>query len=123
MGELRYLISDASKKLNIEPHVLRHWEDELKLNIQRNELGHRYYSEENLIVFEKVKDLKKDGYPLKAIKMIMQNNKMNEINTDNEIQSNIKRKVMIKSNNYKNNVVTNDGAVKVKKRIEEVLTS
>ena len=41
MDEKRYLISDAAKAVQAEPHVLRYWEEELELPIQRTELGHR----------------------------------------------------------------------------------
>ncbi|MCI8465720.1 MAG: MerR family transcriptional regulator [Lachnospiraceae bacterium] len=63
-----YLISEASRKLNVEAHVLRYWEEELKLEIPRNELGHRYYTEKQLALFQKIKELKELGYQLKAIK-------------------------------------------------------
>ena len=43
MGEKRYIISDASKMLGVESHVLRYWEEELNVSIPRNEMGHRYY--------------------------------------------------------------------------------
>ncbi len=33
MDEVHYLISDASKKVDVEAHVLRYWEDELGLEI------------------------------------------------------------------------------------------
>ena len=36
-------IKEAAKKLHVEAHVLRYWEDELKLDIKRNAQGHRYY--------------------------------------------------------------------------------
>ena len=39
-----YLISDASRQVQVEAHVLRYWEDELGLPIPRNEQGHRYYT-------------------------------------------------------------------------------
>ena len=42
MSQTRYIISDASKKIDVEPHVLRYWEEELHLEIKRNEMGHRY---------------------------------------------------------------------------------
>ena len=48
MGEVRYMISEASKRVNMETHVLRHWEEELELDIPRNEMGHRYYTEDNM---------------------------------------------------------------------------
>ena len=31
MSETHYLISDASKKVDVESHVLRYWEEELEL--------------------------------------------------------------------------------------------
>ena len=57
MSEVRYIISDASKRLRIEPHVLRYWEDELELEISRNELGHRYYTEEDILLLEEVRNI------------------------------------------------------------------
>lgn len=71
MNETRYLISDASKKLHVETHVLRYWEEELGMDIPRNELGHRYYTEKHLLLFERIKQLKEAGYLLKAIKLIL----------------------------------------------------
>lgn len=71
MGEKRYMISDASKQVHVEAHVLRYWEDELELDIPRNEMGHRYYTEEHIHTFKQVKELKENGYQLKAIKMIL----------------------------------------------------
>lgn len=68
MDEIRYLISDASKKVDVETHVLRYWEEELGLSIPRNEMGHRYYTEFHIRLFCQVKKLKDKGYQLKAIK-------------------------------------------------------
>ena len=68
MNEIHYLISDASKKVDVESHVLRYWEDELELKIPRNEMGHRYYTEFHIRLFQQIKELKEKGYQLKAIK-------------------------------------------------------
>jgi DNA-binding transcriptional MerR regulator len=68
MAEIHYLISDASRKVDVESHVLRYWEDELELKIPRNEMGHRYYTEAHIRLFKQIKDLKDKGYQLKAIK-------------------------------------------------------
>ena len=57
MKEERYIISDAAKKLSVEPHVLRYWEEELELHINRNEMGHRFYTEEDMKQFEGIKYL------------------------------------------------------------------
>ena len=48
MGEVRFMISEAAKQVNVESHVLRYWEEELDLTIPRNEMGHRYYTREHL---------------------------------------------------------------------------
>lgn len=71
MEEARYIISDASKLVDVEQHTLRYWEDELKLDIERSALGHRLYSEEDISTFKKIKALKEQGFQLKAIKMIL----------------------------------------------------
>lgn len=71
MEETRYSISDAAKKVNVETHVLRYWEEELELPIPRNELGHRYFTEDTIHMLNQVKELKEYGYQLKAIKMIL----------------------------------------------------
>lgn len=73
MEKVRYMISDAANLVNVEAHVLRYWEEELELNIPRNEMGHRYYTKENIQQFLKIKELKEQGYQLKAIKMVVKN--------------------------------------------------
>ena len=69
--EKGYMISDASKMLEVENHVLRYWEEELDLPIPRNELGHRYYRESEMKLLRSVKDLKEQGFQLKAIKKLL----------------------------------------------------
>lgn len=71
MEETRYMISDAAKKVDVETHVLRYWEEELELPISRTELGHRYYTEEDIQVFQNIKELKERGFQLKAIKVLI----------------------------------------------------
>ena len=68
MSETHYLISNASKKVDVESHVLRYWEEELEMNIPRNEMGHRYYTDFHIRLFKQIKELKEKGYQLKAIK-------------------------------------------------------
>ena len=68
MAEIHFLISDASKKVDVEAHVLRYWEEELELPIPRNDMGHRYYTDFHIRLFKQVKVLKEKGYQLKAIK-------------------------------------------------------
>ena len=65
------LISEAAKAVEVETHVLRYWEEELELPIKRNELGHRYYTKEDVERFRRIKNLKERGFQLKAIKEIL----------------------------------------------------
>lgn len=69
--EKRYTISDTAKQLEVEAHVLRYWEVELGLHIERNAQGHRFYKAEDLVVLRHIKELKEQGFQLKAIKMIL----------------------------------------------------
>ena len=56
MEEKRYMISEAAERTGIEAHVLRYWEEELNLDIQRNEMGHRYYTERQLEMINQIKE-------------------------------------------------------------------
>jgi len=69
--EKQYKISEMTKFINVEAHVLRYWEEELQLPIKRNELGHRYYTEEDKELFLKVKKLKEKGVQLKGIRTML----------------------------------------------------
>ena len=71
MGEIRYMISETAKQVDVEAHVLRYWEEELSLPIDRNEMGHRYYTEDDISLFKNIKELKEQGFQLKAIKMLL----------------------------------------------------
>ncbi|MDE5938699.1 MAG: helix-turn-helix domain-containing protein [Lachnospiraceae bacterium] len=72
MNDTVYYISEASKKVEVEPHVLRYWEDELKLPIERNEMGHRCYTEKDIETLRRIKQLKEQGLQLKAIRVVLQ---------------------------------------------------
>ena len=69
--EKRYFITDASKMVDVESHVLRYWEEELLIDIPRNEMGHRYYTDFHIKLMKKVKELKAEGLQLKAIRNII----------------------------------------------------
>lgn len=66
-----YMISDAAKQVQVESHVLRYWEEELQMPAKRNEMGHRYYTEEDIKQFRKIKELKEQGLQLKAIRHML----------------------------------------------------
>lgn len=71
MGEVHYLISETAKRVGVESHALRHWEEELSLPIGRTEMGHRYYTEEDIQLFSCIKELKEQGILLKEIKELL----------------------------------------------------
>lgn len=71
MGDVHYLISETAKRVGVESHALRHWEEELSLPIGRTEMGHRYYTEEDIQLFCCIKELKEQGILLKEIKEIL----------------------------------------------------
>lgn len=79
MEKLRYMISDAADMVHVETHVLRYWEEELGLSIPRNEMGHRYYTRENIKEFQRIKELKEQGYQLRAIRLILHNGNLEPI--------------------------------------------
>lgn len=77
------LISEAAKQVKVETHVLRYWEEELQLPIKRNEMGHRYYTMEDVSRFRKIKMLKEQGLQLKAIKSVLKNEEPESADEDN----------------------------------------
>ncbi len=75
MDDHHYLISEAAREAGVEAHVLRYWEEELDLEIPRNDLGHRYYTEEHIRLFQEIQELKGKGYQLKTIRDILYGDK------------------------------------------------
>jgi DNA-binding transcriptional MerR regulator len=66
-----YTIREAAQMVGVETHVLRYWEDELEVDIKRNEMGHRIYSDIDIKIMRRVKTLKDKGILLKAIKKLV----------------------------------------------------
>ncbi len=85
--EQTLFISDAAKKVHVEAHVLRYWEEELELPIKRNELGHRYYTEEDVKRFQEIRELKERGLQLKAIRLILKNGKLDRLSDGESTQA------------------------------------
>ena len=99
MENVRYMISDAANIVNVESHVLRYWEEELELQIPRNEMGHRYYTEENIAQFQKIKEWKEQGYQLKAIRMMIHSS-----NPEQELENYAAAALKQKPENYSENL-------------------
>lgn len=71
--EKKYSISDAAKRVHVEAHVLRYWEEELELKIPRTSQGHRFYRDNEIETLQKIKELKEQGFRLHAIKKLIPN--------------------------------------------------
>lgn len=71
MSEVRFMISEAAKQVSVEAHVLRYWEEELELVVGRTEMGHRYYTKEDIQLFCCIKKLKNAGINLKDLKPLI----------------------------------------------------
>ncbi|MDO5521679.1 MAG: helix-turn-helix domain-containing protein, partial [bacterium] len=79
MPDKEYTISEVVHKTGLKSHTIRYWEEELKLDIHRNNMGHRYYTDKDIALFLKIKDLKAKGFQLKAIKpMLIRNDEEDE---------------------------------------------
>lgn len=71
MEEGSYTIKEAAKQVQVAEHVLRYWEEELGITIERNAQGCRRYTGKDLVVFASVKGWKEQGLQLKAIRKIL----------------------------------------------------
>ena len=71
MEEKLYFISEVSKMVGVEPHVLRYWEEELELTILRNGQGKRCYTQQDVEQLCRIKYWKDKGMQLRAVKEVM----------------------------------------------------
>ena len=69
--EQRYTVTQTAEILGVRASVLRYWEEELELRICRNEQGHRYYTGNDITLLANIKELKKRGLALRAIKELV----------------------------------------------------
>ncbi len=80
-----YTISNVSKKLKIPPHVLRFWEKKFNfIKPKKSETGRRYYSNQDIINLEIIKDLLHEkGYTISgAIKYMKNSNNLDDNNLE-----------------------------------------
>ncbi|MBZ0113816.1 MAG: MerR family transcriptional regulator [Thermoanaerobaculia bacterium] len=68
--KLFYRIGEACKKLDIQPYVLRYWETEFSvLSPKKSRSGQRVYSEEELALIRRIKELLyEEGYTIAGAK-------------------------------------------------------
>ena len=79
MEEKIYSVSEAVRLVGVESHVLRYWEEELKIPIRRSSQGHRLYSERDIELFGKVREWRQKGLQLKAIRLLLNKEDVAEV--------------------------------------------
>ncbi len=67
----KYSISEASKIIGYQSYVLRYYEKEFDLSIPRNKSNHRYYTINEIEVFQNIKQLQEKGLTNNQIKIIL----------------------------------------------------
>lgn len=74
MGKLYYSSSEVSTMLDLEPSVLRFWEDQFgQLRIKRNRAGKRMYREKDIELIRMIKQLTRDeGYTIAGARKKLQ---------------------------------------------------
>lgn len=106
MGEVRFMISEAAKQVKVESHVLRYWEEELDLVIGRTEMGHRYYTKDDIQLFRCIKKLKDEGMLLKDLKPLIPELKLTRLkiqeNAPSKLQETEKQASLKKQETIKN---------------------
>ncbi len=64
-----YYIRDASKLLDIQPHILRYWEKQLNLKIMRDRKGNRIYTDKDIEMLKNIRRLiYNNGLKIKGVK-------------------------------------------------------
>jgi DNA-binding transcriptional MerR regulator len=99
MKEKTYTIKEVAEILEIEAYVLRYYEEKLELNILRNSQGHRVYTLENIEKFRQIKELREQGFQLKAVK-----NAINQLE-DNGIESLLQMTTTVTQSKKENDTV------------------
>jgi DNA-binding transcriptional MerR regulator len=72
----RYSITELGEMLQLSDHTLRFYEKECELEVPKDERGRRYYTPELANTMYKIKLMRSEGLELKAIKKILQQDRM-----------------------------------------------
>lgn len=62
-----YTINEVAEKLELNSQTLRKWENDFDLKIPRNDMGHRYYTDKEIELFENIQGWKDKGASKKVI--------------------------------------------------------
>lgn len=121
-----YGIKEAAQELGTETHVLRFWEEELALQIERNAQGRRVYTEEDMQTFREVMKWKEQGLALKEIKAFLHGDgKSSErriiVYRPRGEKDMEERNVEVKKNELQQDAVWKEGKEEKARRFQELL--
>lgn len=130
MQKLYYSISEVSKLIDEEQHILRYWEKEFEiLRPKKNRAGNRIYSDKDLKILKMIKYLlRQKKISIKGVKeylaknydfVVNSNLKTFEINIDNNLQTSKFEK--IKHNQEINRELLISKIIELKNRNEKLL--
>lgn len=66
-----YSIGEVAKRFDLSDGTIRKYENDFNINIPRNELGHRYYTEKEVAVFDQIIKFKKEGANIHVINKML----------------------------------------------------
>lgn len=130
----KYSISEASHITGYQSHVLRYYEKEFELNIPRNKSNHRYYTINQIEIFQNIKQLQEKGLTNNQIKIILNSPEVMDENiiedetavTLSNVNANIKnnQELSLLVNDIKENVNSGINSLNnnFKQSLEDVLT-
>lgn len=72
----RYSITELGEMLQLSDHTLRFYEKECELEVPKDERGRRYYTTELANTMYRIKLMRSEGLELKAIKRILQQDRV-----------------------------------------------
>jgi DNA-binding transcriptional MerR regulator len=92
-------ISEVTKKLSVQQHVLRFWESKFtQIKPMKRAGGRRYYRPEDVLMLERIKNLLyDDGYTIKGVQQILKK--------ENNTTCNVKRDISQKDSVMLNSVL------------------
>lgn len=102
MNEKTFTVKDVSEILDIESYVLRYYEKELNLNINRNNQGHRIYGEADIEQFRRIKELREQGLQLKAIEGLLP--QLDEVSVESLVQMGATSHKIVRERNTKESI-------------------
>ncbi len=84
--KLYYKIGEACRTLDIQPYVLRYWETEFPiLRPSKSKSGQRVYTEKEIAVIRRIKELLYDeGYTIAGAKKRLENESSAEVNVGSQ---------------------------------------